>query len=266
MATGMGRQGVHWNLPGFTADGLKNFACVTMLIQNIGIAIVENGLIHLDQYTQEELSAAMEADSHLMVLAGVGSVMQIIGGLAVPIFAFLLVEGFLHTADYAAYLRRMLLFAVLSEIPYDLACSGRLMDWSSQNALMAMSVCLLMLYFLRMAKPKDDGSGKKSGRFRSVLIQLLIVACAVFWVSLLRAGYGFCLVLLTAVFYLLHDRNGLKIILGAVISLMYVVGPFAFYGIGFYTGERKDRLPKYAYYIFYPAHLLVLGVILLFLQ
>lgn len=70
------------------------FACITMLIQTVGIAIIEKGLIHLDQYTQESLNQAMSQDSRLMTLAGVGSIMQLIGGMAIPVFAFLLVEDF----------------------------------------------------------------------------------------------------------------------------------------------------------------------------
>lgn len=253
MDTRMGRQGVVWKTPDITADGLKIFACIVMLIQTVGITIVENGLIHLDEYTQAELSRAMAEDSRLMSLAGVGSVMQLLGGLAVPIFAFLLVEGFLNTSAYRKYLLSMLFFALISEIPYDLAMSESLMDWSGQNALVTMCICLLMLYFLRMLK---DRKGFASGAARA-----LIVLGSVAWVTLLRAQYGFCMVLLTAVFYLFYSRNVLKTVLGILVSLLYVTGPLSFYGIWCYTGERKDKLPKYVYYAFYPVHLLVLGMI-----
>ena len=50
-----GRRGIVWKTPDITADGLKMFACITMLIQTVGIAIIEKGLIHLDQYTQESI-------------------------------------------------------------------------------------------------------------------------------------------------------------------------------------------------------------------
>ena len=76
----MGKRGVVWKTPDITADGLKLFACVCMLIQSVGIAVVESGMIHLDQYTQESLSQAMAQDSHLMMLAGICSVRQLIGG------------------------------------------------------------------------------------------------------------------------------------------------------------------------------------------
>lgn len=251
-----GRRGP-WRTPNITADGLKIFAGIIMLIQNIGIAIIEKGLIHLDQYTQAELSQAMAEDSDLMVLAGVGSVMQLIGGLAVPIFAFLLVEGFQKTSSYSKYLLSMVIFALISEIPYDLANSQKLIDWSSQNALVTMCICLLVLYFLRLL---DDKKGiiYKVARFT-------IVLCGVVWVTLFRAQYGLCVVLLVAIFYLFRVRNALKTFLGMIVSLLYVTGPLSFYGIWCYTEERKDKLPKYAYYIFYPLHLLVLGLIAKFL-
>lgn len=253
MNTGMGRRGVVWKTPTVTADGLKIFACVVMLIQNIGIAIVENGVIKLDQYTQESLSLAMEKNSDLMFQAGIGSVMQLVGGMAVPVFAFLLVEGFLKTSDYRKYLLSILVFAVISEVPYDLAMNQSWIDHSSQNALFSMTISLLMLYFLRMLKEK------KGAVYAAA--QALIVLCAVVWASLFRAQYGLCIVLLTAVFYLFYSRNVLKTVLGIIISLLYVTGPISFYGIWCYNEERKDILPKYVYYAFYPLHLLVLGMI-----
>jgi heme/copper-type cytochrome/quinol oxidase subunit 4 len=253
MDTTMERRRISWKLPHVTADGLKMFACITMLVQTIGIAIVEKGMIHLDKYTQAGLSEALSGNSRMMFLAGIGSGMQLIGGFAVPIFAFLLVEGFLKTSSYHKYLLSMVLFALISEIPYDLAMSQKFFDWSSQNALITMSLCLLMLYFLQMIK------GKR-GAF-SIVAQIAIVVCAVVWAFLFRADYGLCMVLLTAIFYLFHDRNVLKTVLGILVSLMYVTGPLAFYGLWCYNEERKDKLPKYVYYLFYPVHLLVLGVI-----
>ena len=140
-----GRRGIVWKTPDITADGLKMFACITMLIQTVGIAIIEKGLIHLDQYTQESLNQAMSQDSRLMTLAGVGSIMQLIGGMAIPVFAFLLVEGFRNTSDYKKYLIMMAVTALVSEIPYDLAICGKVWDFSSQNAMITMCICLIML-------------------------------------------------------------------------------------------------------------------------
>lgn len=247
-----GRRGAHWNLPSVSADGLKNFACVAMLIQSIGIVVIEHGIIHLENYTQQELSLALAKDADLMVMAGIGSVMQLIGGMAVPLFAFLLVEGFYHTSSYKKYLLSLLAFAVVSEVPYDMAMSRSYLDFASQNAMFSLVICLLTVYFLHMV-------GKVKGSF-GVLARVGIVFGAVVWAALFRTQYGLCLVLLAAVFELFRDRSAPKMLLGIIISLMYVTGPLAFYGIWCYSGERKDRLPKYVYYAFYPLHLLVLAL------
>lgn len=251
--SGMTGRRVVWRTPSVSADGLKNFACVMMFIRTLGIAVVQNGLIHVEQYTKEGLSAAMKEDSELMSLAGLSSVLQLLGGLAVPIFVFLLVEGFLNTSSYRKYLLSMVIFAIISEVPYDLANYGRVWDTSGQNELFSMAVSLLMLYFLRMMEEKKGMIG--------VLLKALIVQCAVLWVTVLRAGGGLCVVLMAAVFYLFYSRSVLKTVLGALLGLLYVTAPLSFYGIWCYDGTRKNKLPKYAYYAFYPLHLLVLGVV-----
>lgn len=249
----MGRRGVVWKTPDITEDGLKLFACITMLIQTVGIAVVEKGLIHLEQYTQEGLNQAMAQDSHLMTLAGIGSVMQLIGGLAIPIFAFLLVEGFRHTSSYRNYLRNMLLTALISELPYDLAIGGKLGDLSTQNAMVTMCICLIMLKCLDLVREQKTRNKN--------WLQILIVLAAILWTTILRSEYGLCMVLLAAVFYAFEAKPVWKTVLGAGISLMYVTGPLSFYGIWCCSGQRKDRIPKYVYYIFYPLHLLVLGLL-----
>jgi hypothetical protein len=254
--TTMGRQGVVWKTPNVTADGLKLFACVTMLIQNVGIIIVEKGMIGLDQYTQASLNEALAADSHLMMLAGVGSVMQLVGGMAVPVFAFLLTEGFRNTSNYRKYLLSVVLFALISEIPYDFAMSGKVLDLSGQNAMLGMAIALMMLYYLKMA-----GNLKKGSRW---ILWIVTLAVALFWSGFLRVQYGLAMLLLVWIFYVFYEKNVLKTVLGIFVSLLYVTGPVSFYGIWCYTGERKDRLPKYAYYVFYPLQLLVLGVAAMF--
>ena len=248
----MGGRNSVWKTPTVTANGLKNFACIAMFLQTIGITIVQNGMIHLEQYTQESLTAAMETDSQLFMLAGIGSLLQLLGGLSLPIFTFLLVEGFYHTSDYRKYLLRMVGLAVISEIPYDLAMDVKYWDLSSQNPLFGMVICLLMVYFLDMIKEKTGVMLR--------LLQVLIVVGAIIWATVLRVQYGFCMVLLVAIFYLFYTRHVLKTVLGGLVSLLYVTGPLAFYGIWCYNEQRKDTVSKYVYYAFYPLHLLGLGL------
>lgn len=248
----MNNRRIYWKTPTVTGNGLKNFACAVLFLQSVGIIILEKGIIHLEQYTQESLSIEMAKNQGLMTLAGTASVLQLLGGLAIPVFAFLLVEGFYHTSDYKNYLIAVCLTAVISEIPYDFAMSGKLFDLSQQNAMTGTAISLLMLYFLKMTKKQKRGKN---------LLQLFIVLCGVLWVTILRSEYGLCMILLTAVFYIFYTRNILKTVFGALISLLYVTGPLSFYGIWCYNEERKKTVSKYIYYAFYPIHLWILGVI-----
>lgn len=240
-----------------TGTALKIYGCITMLMYTIGMSIVQNGLIHVNQYDSESLQAMLSENPDMMLLSGWGLVLQLLGGLAVPVFAFLLVEGFVHTSSYKRYLLTMLGFALLSEIPYDLAINDKLFDWSSQNALFTMTFCLIMLYALRMLKDRKGLLGK--------CMILVVVVAAILWGSLLKCNFSLCIILLCAVYYLMYDRKGMAVLMGAAISSLYITGPFSAYAIWNYEGERGWNKNKYVFYIFYPAHLLILGVISHFL-
>ena len=82
---------------GLPQEGLKLIACITMLIDHIG-AVFFPSLILL----------------------------RIIGRLSFPIYCFLLAEGAAHTKHAPRYALRLLLCALISELPYDLAFSGKL--------------------------------------------------------------------------------------------------------------------------------------------
>lgn len=236
-----------------TGTKLKIYGCITMLFYTVALSVVQNGLIHVNDYSSEELTQLLKNDPHMMVLSGWASVLQLLGGLAVPVFAFLLVEGFLHTSNFSKYLLTMLIFAVISEVPYDFAMNGTFWTLSSQNPLFTLAVCLLMLYGLKIF---DQGKGVTHR-----VVQLVIILAAVLWCSMFRCGFGLCTVLLTAVYYMMRDHKGGRLLFGSLISLMYVTGPFSVYALYSYNGQRGWNKNKYVFYVFYPLHLLFFGVI-----
>ena len=66
--------------------------------------------------------------------------MRAVGRLAFPIFCFLIAEGCAHTHDKKRYAGRLLLFAVLSELPFNLMCSGQWISWNYQNVLWTLLI------------------------------------------------------------------------------------------------------------------------------
>jgi hypothetical protein len=233
-------------------DALKIAACFLLFLQTFAVCIIEYGLIHINTYTEETLSAALSENEQLTNLVGWGSGLQLIGCISLPLFALFLVEGFHKTSDMRRYVLSMVLLAVVSEIPYDLAINRTIGDMSSQNPMIGMCICLIMMYFMQAFKEK--------GGFTSFL-QIPVAAIAVVMVVLLSVQYGLIMVFLVVVLYVFRDRKVMKIVMGALVSLTYVTMPFGFFGVAFYGGERKNILPKYFYYIFYPAQYLLLWAV-----
>ena len=230
-----------------TAATLKWYGCATMFFYSLSMTVVQNGLLHVNQFSNTQLREMWAANPDLMVISSWAAMFQLLGGLAIPVFAFLLVEGFLHTRNFKVYLIRMVGFALLSEIPFDLAMSGRIFDWDSQNLLFTLAIGLVMLYGLRLF-----AAGKG--------VKLLIVLAAVLWSVLMKTQFGLCMVLLIAVYYLLKDHKA-KLWVSGIISLMYITGPVSNFVLKRYNHQRGEQPNKYLFYILYPLHLLILGTI-----
>lgn len=173
--------------------------------------------------------------------------MRLVGRISLPIFAFLLVEGFVHTRSVKRYAGNLLLFALLSEIPWNLEHSGTLLH-GSQNVLFTLLFGLLGLWVIR------DYQGCR-GKKAALLLGLLALS-VVFRADYGCAGFGFILML-----YLLRDQKMLRAIVGCCFLPDRWVAGLAFLPIGLYSGKRgfvRCKPMKYVFYLVYPLHLLVL--------
>lgn len=153
-----------------------------------------------------------------------------IGRISFPLFAYLLVQGFVCTGNYKQYLKRVGVFALLSEIPFDLVFSGAWINPGAQNVMLTLFISLVVLYYLR--EWEEEPFWKK----------LLIISegAAVAWI--LRSDYSWFGVVLVAVLYLCRDQ----------ISLYYT------------PPESEKKGVRYFFYVFYPAHLLILRILAVF--
>lgn len=75
-----------------------------------------------------------------------------VGRMAFPVFAFLIAEGYLHTRDLRRYLLRMLIWALLAEIPFDLMYGGSVFYPYHQNVLWTFLLSLLLILLIEKCK------------------------------------------------------------------------------------------------------------------
>lgn len=137
---------------GISGSTIKLVAIVTMLIDHIAAICLDNILIKRGLYTLDwSNSEAMNkfiAENGL--LYNLDKLMRSIGRLAFPIFCFLIVEGFLHTRSKWKYTLRLALFALISEVPFDLAVHAKPFFWGYQNVYFTLLIGLLVLIGLKL--------------------------------------------------------------------------------------------------------------------
>lgn len=96
---------------------------------------------------------SMIIDHYGAIFHGNIDLYRIIGRIAFPIYCFLLVEGYTHTSNVKRYAKRLLFFAIISEVPFDLAFYGRL-GFDHQNIFFTLFIGLILMYLL------DNKEGK----------------------------------------------------------------------------------------------------------
>ena len=221
------------------------------------------------------------------------SVGRLVGRTSFVLFAYLTVEGFLHTRSRLKYLLRLMLFALMSEIPFDLAFAGQVIDCSSQSIFFTLFISVLVLTtwewaggnirrLCRTRARRDVYWHICVGVFRLVQIGTVLIGCGA--AQFLRADYKYMGVLLIFTFYLLRDKP-FYIQIAPVACVMFLgtwsmnmqryagdyttaylikfsmrelCGLFAFIPIALYDGTKGRQLPRAVCYGFYPVHLLVL--------
>lgn len=211
---------------------LKITALLTMLIDHIGcIFLMERGDIIYKAF-------------------------RAVGRISFPIICFLLVEGFIHTHSRKKYMINLLVFAVISEIPYDLAFGHKLVDISEQNVMWTLLLGVIMMYFVERLE-------------YSFTLKMVVIFLTGLVAVVLKTDYSIWGILSIAIFYM--QRNDRRNALLYTCFLMFVQGKMQSFGvlaipfIMAYDDKKNDvKMPKYFFYAFYPVHILVLwGISLL---
>jgi hypothetical protein len=119
---------------GLHAGSLRAWGMLFAIAGIISRGILQNKMLGVGSLGPEELKALMDNSDTAMIIATIALVLQAMETVAVPIFVFLLAEGFRHTSDWKKYFVRVAGLAVLTEIPFDLAVNGKVLDLTRTSA------------------------------------------------------------------------------------------------------------------------------------
>lgn len=245
---------------GISNTSLKIIACCAMVIDHVGCSLIWH-LYYNICVVDGVLMMGNMIPSKAKALYLLYIFMRGIGRISFPVFSFLLVQGFLHTHCIKKYIWRLFLFAVISEIPFDLAMSGKMIDLEHQNVLWTQLLSLLLMcgfkYFEKYKK-----------RVKQTLYILLIAS--IIFISILIGSDGKIIgILLVSLFYFFKKRD---IKFWTAICLLFILMSIFYFRLEIVgvlgvliTNSYNDKMGntnKYVFYFFYPFHLLIIGLLL----
>lgn len=218
---------------------LKIIAMITMVLDHVG-------LVFFPQY----------------------GVFRLVGRLAFPIFCFLLVEGFFHTSNVKKYLMRLLIFAIISEFPFDLMVNRPENYFGAQNIFFTLFLGLSAIAIM-------DNFDKKHSMdiYLKTLVNIVVAITFSTIAILLKTDYNLLGIFYILIFYMYRGKNFLIFLCIEIITIyfyggIYVKGhmikqTFAGFAVlltALYNGERGPKI-KYVFYVFYPLHILLIVAI-----
>ncbi|MBP3817316.1 MAG: conjugal transfer protein TraX [Butyrivibrio sp.] len=236
---------------------LKAIACICMLIDHIGAAIilpVFQAGVQKDIFEFEKLNMFYK-------------VLRFVGRSAFPVFAFLMVEGFYHTKNRLRYALSLFIFAIISEYPYDLAFNKTEGDFMySSNVMFSLFIGLLVIWAVDFFRKEFSMSDKKIYRIAFYPASALVIAVGAYTAHVINCDYREFGIGIMLIFYFFHSFESVSL-LASYFLLCGINNEFksfpGFILLFFYNKKRGKDLGKlkYLFYIFYPAHLLLLYAI-----
>ena len=231
----------------------------------------------IHSFTLHVLAMALMLCDHLWASVLSFNVLTWLGRIAFPLFAFMIAEGYRHTGNFKKYLARLLICALISEIPFNLFYSGAWFYPFHQNVLWTFALALLGIHLIEKVRNRGN-----------IFITLLVAL----GVSVLGYLLGFVLMLdyygfgvLTVIgFYLLRGRRWYCLLaqaamlwwiniemMGGLTVPLEIAGRtleipqqgmaiLAIIPILLYNGKQglHNRVTRLVFYLFYPVHMLIL--------
>ncbi len=239
-------------VPRINGNTLKMVAVVTMLVDHIGVALIENGILGGPFDINWNI---IDASSFLTMCYRIDEVLRFIGRISFPIYAFLIVEGYVHTRDVKRYALRLFIAALISETPFDLAMFHTAFYPEYQNVLFTL--------FLGLIAVSGYDRGVREDR---LLLQVIPPVLCFLFAEVCKTDYGGFGVIFIMLIYVTRFNPLMQTIFGAVSLIWEAPAILAFIPIRLYNGERGSSRFKYYFYAVYPIHLFIFwGIWRLFL-
>ena len=206
---------------------------------------------------------------HIGVVFGTAfyNLLRAVGRLSFPIFAFLLTEGYVHTKSFSKYFFRLLVLALFSEVIYDYAFYGSSIYLGANNIFFTLALGLLTLFLL----DKSKGLIKRYFKDKVDLViilpitYLLIVVIMGLIAEFLSFSYGMLGILVISFFYL-FKKNFPLTVLSVSLSTLILGDTMQYFSLLsliliYFYNKKLGKKCKVFFYLYYPLHILVLGVI-----
>lgn len=200
----------------------------------------------------------------------ISTVMNCIGRLTMPIMCYFVAEGYHKTSNLPKYMLRLFVLAIISQIPFYVFGLKNSLPQSFfvfvKGNLLHLNVAVtLFMGLLALACVKS----KKFG----YIVKIATVIATVYITRFSDWRYfGVIWILIFGLFYGDFKKQAIFFAISVLVRCywFYISNPFALLVqmssifalvlLFFYNGE-KGKKPKYGFYIFYPVHLLILGIV-----
>ena len=247
------------NIAFLSGNAIKLIAVLSMIVDHFSKTLL---IVILNAISLPRLNGGtMSFDTYNAILEFIQRYLYGFGRVSFPLFCFLISEGFYHTSSRVKYAVMMVVFAVISEVPFDLLFFGTPVDWSHQNVYFTLLLGICALWVVNLSVIKSD---KLPARIAEAGVKAVLLCIIAVVADLLNTDYGSRGVLYITALYLFRNRRCVQVVIFlAVYTLLMKTVPSVFILISalimlLYNGERGTlRINKYVFYIFYPAHLLL---------
>ena len=228
-----------------SASTIKIIACIAMFLDHINCAL-------WTRYSGYVLTLPYEK---IMFYKRLNTIIDRIGDLAFPLFCFMLIEGFQHTRSVKKYLTRLLIFALISEVPFDLTFYGELIHAAHQNTLFTLFIGLLVVSIINSLFLADN----LNYILRSLLMAT-VIGCGCLAARMLNVDYSFYGIVTIVILYFLRFDRRLQLF-GGAMSFTYKLSAIPAFLILLMYNQKRGLKLKYIFYAFYPLHLLIIYLI-----